>query len=74
MTKTALPGAEDWSKARRLHKKLARIRATEAEVSAEFDVVIGHLNKLGFSGYAIAQELGMERPTVARILKRANGE
>jgi hypothetical protein len=65
---------DDWALARRLRKQLQKLRSDEEVVSGNLDLVVGRLSDAGNSGYAIAQELGMERPTVARILRRANGE
>jgi hypothetical protein len=68
---TAVTGTRaEWTKAKRLHGRLAKIRAQEAELSAEFDAVIGELGKTN-TGYVIAKELDVERVTISRVLRRA---
>ena len=74
-TSTAPAGTtRDWEAARRLRDELHGIRSDEAEKSVEMDAVIGRLAKAGNSGYTIAKELGMERPTIARMLKRVTAK
>lgn len=60
----------DWDDARAVRAQLQELRIRESTKSAEFDSIIARLRKQGNSGYVIAAELGMERPTVARIFKR----
>lgn len=72
MTTSKLPGATElWREARRLRKKALKQREDLATTSADLDKVLGALNVAGNSGYTLAKELGMERPTVARVLRRA---
>jgi hypothetical protein len=70
-TTTTAPAGKvaDWDEAKALRVKLNGIRAEEAQVSDDLDRVVHRLAKAN-SGYVIARELGMERPTVSRILKR----